>query len=216
MFRAFSHNLLHNLAAVFKGVHLLWHAVAIGITAVLVLSGADWAFFEATRSEYFYWIIMTAGIGGFFTPVLIPLAFYLWGEVRARKDLIQMGAAAGQAAIIAYLVSIFYKALTGRVEPEFLTTYSMIDNSRDFNFGFLEYGVFWGWPSSHTAVAFAGAFAIILLTRSNVLRGIALCYACFIGVGAAVGFHWLSDVLAGALIGALVGVVVARSFRLSH
>jgi membrane-associated phospholipid phosphatase len=213
MFRLFFVGILQNLRAIFSGKSLVVHCVAIGVTAILVFSGADWAFFEATRSELLYWVIMTAGVGGFFTPVIIPLVMYLFGEFKKRHDLMVIGAAAGQSAILAYLISITYKAFTGRMEPEFLTHFNTIDNSRAFNFGFLEHGVFWGWPSSHTAVAFAGAFAIILLTRNKVARVGAFFYACFIGTGAAVGFHWLSDVLAGALIGALVGAVVARSFR---
>lgn len=212
MFRLFLHNSVSNTLKIFGGWNLVWHAFAAGLTIILVLSGADWMFFEITRSNLFHPLIWAAGIGGFFTPVLIPLALYLWGEFRSRRDLMDMGAAAGQAAILAYLISIMYKAVTGRVEPEFLTTFNMIDNSRDFNFGFLEYGVFWGWPSSHTAVAFASSFAIVYLTHNRAACIFAILYALFIGAGAAIGFHWLSDVLAGAIIGTLVGIVVARSF----
>ena len=213
MFRLFLRNISRNALMVFRGRNLLWHGLAIGLTAVVVLTGADWLFFEVTRSTFFHWIVWTAGIGGFFAPVVIPIALHLWGEFRSRKELMTIGAAAGQSAILAYLISITYKALTGRVEPEFLTTFNTVDNSRDFNFGFLEYGVFWGWPSSHTAVAFAASFAIVHLTRNTAARALALFYAVFIGTGAAIGFHWLSDVLAGAIIGALVGTVVAKSFR---
>ncbi len=213
MFSNFGHKIVQNFISVYRGKKLVWHVLTVALTAAFVMSGADWWFFEVTRSEYFYWIIMAAGVGGFFTPVIIPLAIYLYGEFRARRDLMNMGAAAGQASVIAYIISIAYKAVTGRVEPEFLTTHSMIDNSRDFNFGFLEYGVFWGWPSSHTAVAFAGAFAIVFLTRNTAVRAIALLYALFIATGAAIGFHWLSDVAAGAILGVLVASVVAGSFK---
>ena len=212
MVRNFFHGILRNFVEVFKGKNLLWHALAIALTAALVMSGADWRFFEATRSALFHPLVWAVGIGGFFTPVIIPLAIYLYGEFRRRRDLMDMGAAVGQAAILAYVISIAYKALTGRFEPEFLTTYSMIDNSRDFNFGFLEHGVFWGWPSSHTAVAFAGAFVIIFLSRNKFARGLAAIYAFFIAFGAGIGFHWLSDVVAGAIIGVLVASVVSASF----
>lgn len=204
--------LVNEFISVYKGKSLLWHVLAIGLTAILVLSGADWKFFEATRQEIFYWPIMIAGIGGFFVPVLIPLGVYLWGEFARRPFLMAKGAAAGRAVIIAYLVSIIYKSLTGREEPEFLTTFSMVDNSRAFDFGFLEYGVFWGWPSSHTAVAFALSFTLIFLSRSLWIRLPAVAYAIFIGFGAAVGFHWLSDVVAGAIFGLLVATVVSRNF----
>jgi len=207
--------LVTDFLSVCRGKNLLWHVLAIGVTAVLVLSGADWQFFEATRLEILYWPIMIAGIGGFFMPVLVPLGMYLWGEFAHRPFLMMKGAAVGRAVIIAYVVSIIYKALTGREEPEFLTTFSLVDNSRAFDFGFLEYGVFWGWPSSHAAVAFALSFTLIFLTRSLLVRIPAAVYAIFIGFGAAVGFHWLSDVLAGAILGLLVATVVSHNFRVN-
>lgn len=213
MIRAFSRNLLQNFLAVFKGRNFFWHALAITLTAALILSGADWWFFEHTRSDAFFFVIMIAGIGGFFAPVVIPVGVYLWGEFSRNKHLMDLGAAAGQAAFLGYLVSIIYKSLTGRVEPEFLTVYSMVDTSRVFNFGFLEYGIFWGWPSSHTAVAFAGAFAFVLLSRTLSIRTLAMLYAFFIAVGAAISFHWLSDVVAGAIIGSLIGTIVAKSAK---
>lgn len=207
----FAQGIARNVVTVFSRKSLWWHALAIAITALFVFSGSDWYFFTHTRSEWFHPLIWAAGIGGFFMPVILPLAVYVWGEWKSRLDLMRMGAAVGQAVLISYLVSILYKSLTGRVEPEFLTTYSMIDNSRDFNFGFLEYGVFWGWPSSHTAVAFAMSFVFVRLSQNRTARTLALIYAIGIGLGAAIGFHWLSDVIAGAIFGALVGTVVARS-----
>lgn len=212
MFALFVHSIVQNFRSIWWGKNLLWHLVAIVLTATVVLSGMDWWFFTLTRSEWFHPLVWAAGIGGFFTPILVPLVIYLYGEFKKRPDLMKMGMVAAQAALLAYLVSIMYKSVTGRMEPEFLTTYSMMDNSRAFNFGFLEHGVFWGWPSSHTAVAFAGAFAIIFMTRNVPARIVACVYAIGIGTGAAIGFHWLSDALAGAIFGILTASIVASSF----
>ncbi len=124
----------------------------------------------------------------------------------------RLGAAVGQASLVGYLLSDFYKIFTGRTQPEFLTSFSNVDITHAFHFGILQNGVFWGWPSSHAATAFAGAVAFALLVRSKPLRIIALCYAVFVGLGASIGFHWLSDVAAGAIFGSLVGYVVAKDF----
>jgi membrane-associated phospholipid phosphatase len=62
-----------------------------------------------------------------------------------------------------------------------------------------------GFPSSHTAVAFAGAAAAAILWRP----GTPVFYLLAIGCGLTrmlSGAHWLSDVFAGAV----VGVVAAR------
>lgn len=206
----------HNLLKVFRGYNVVWHFFAILITAALVLSGFDWWFFTATRSDFYSWLIWGAGIGGFFVPVLVPIALYGAGMQLKNVRLKIAGAAVAQASGLAWLVSSTYKAFTGRIQPEFLTYTSTVDISRDFNFGFWQHGIFWGWPSSHTAVAVAGAVALTYI-YSNVqpLRYAAITYALFIAAGAGIGFHWFSDVAAGAIVGAMVGVVVGKAFR-SH
>ncbi|HWP61261.1 MAG TPA: phosphatase PAP2 family protein, partial [Candidatus Paceibacterota bacterium] len=54
---------------------------------------------------------------------------------------------------------------------------------------------------------------LFLLARNNWVRAIALLYAFFIATGAAIGFHWFSDVLAGVIFGSLAGYVVAKDFK---
>lgn len=212
MFRAFAHRLPERFLAVYRGNSIFYHIAAVVLTYVLVVSGFDWYFFEVTRSPYFYPLTMAAGIGGFFIPVLVPIGMYVMGEIRKSPSLITNAALCAQAVVIAWTVSSFYKALTGRIEPEFLTQTSFVDGSRNFNFGILEHGMFWGWPSSHTATACALAAALIVCYRGNrVVKTLAFLLAVVVAAGAAVGFHWFSDVLAGVIIGTLVGVVVARS-----
>jgi membrane-associated phospholipid phosphatase len=67
-----------------------------------------------------------------------------------------------------------------------------------------------GFPSSHAAVAFAGAAA-----ASYLFPGAApVWYALAIGCGITrilAGAHFLSDVIGGALVGILVGTAVSRA-----
>lgn len=86
------------------------------------------------------------------------------------------------------------------------------DTSRAFQFGFGQGGIFWGWPSSHTTVAFATAFALISLIPRSKWRWLALIYAFFIGLGVSVTIHWFSEFVAGALIGAAVGLAVGKTY----
>ena len=212
MFRAFAYRFPERFLAVYHGTNVFYHIAAVVLTYALVVSGFDWYFFEVTRSPYFYPLTMAAGVGGFFVPVLVPIGMYVAGEIRKNAPLIASATVSAQAVVIAWIVSSFYKALTGRIEPEFLTQTSFVDGSRDFNFGFLEHGIFWGWPSSHTAVACALAAALIVCYRHNkVVKALAFLLAVIVAAGAAVGFHWFSDVVAGVIIGTLVGVIVARS-----
>lgn len=211
MFRLFARGIWSNVLGVFARRNIFFHALAIGCTAALVLSGADWRFFEITRSPSFTPLIFLAGIGGFFVPVLLPVGLYIFGEWKANRRALVSAAAGAQAVIIALSVSSFYKVFTGRIQPEFLASVPGVDISREFHFGFLQHGIFWGWPSSHAAVACALATALFVFYkhRPAVLYPV-LLYALVVVSGAAIGFHWLSDVVAGMILGILVGFVVGQ------
>jgi membrane-associated phospholipid phosphatase len=211
MIKTFFSGLGGSVVESLRAKSLWWHAAAIALTAVLVLSGFDWWFFEHTRSVW-EWMIYAAGIGGFFVPVLVPVALYALGAARRSAELLRASGAVAQAEIIAWTISSIYKAFTGRMQPEFLTQ-SGVDISRQFHFGFFEHGIFWGWPSSHAAVAVAGVGALIWsFPHSRAVRILAPLYAALVCFGAAVGFHWFSDVVAGTLIAISVAKAVGRNF----
>ncbi len=217
MFKTFLQNLIRNVFESFRGLNILWHLLAMGVTYVLVVSGFDWFYFESTRNPLILRIAFSAGFIGFFVPLLLPVIIYLFGKFKgvAKNTMVALGVA--QAGLIGYLISITYKAFTGRIQPEHILSNSMVDISRGFNFGFLENGIFWGWPSSHTAVAFAMSCALIVFySNRKSVKYSALIYAFYIGIGASIGFHWFSDFVAGAIIGSLVGVIVGKSFLNSN
>ncbi len=47
------HRLPRNALASFTGRNLLWHALAIGLTIAIVMSGLDWSYYLATRGMRF-------------------------------------------------------------------------------------------------------------------------------------------------------------------
>ena len=125
----------------------------------------------------------------------------------------------GQAVILAWAISTFYKIFTGRPAPELsiFGNSTSTDISHVFKFGILKGGIFWGWPSSHTTVAFAAASAITWLYQQNkkVLPA-AWIAALYIGFGAGISFHWFSDFLSGAIIGTIIGSTVGKSVLLNN
>jgi membrane-associated phospholipid phosphatase len=206
----FFFTLPRNIANCFTRRMLLWHLLAIILTFVLVTSGFDWIYFTHTRDSIFRSMAMPAVRIGTRLPVALPLVLIVAGILAKNARTTQMGWAIGQSALLGSLISSTYKAFTGRVHPEHEIG---ADISHVFRFGFLRGGVFWGWPSSHTTIAFAmGVTIFTLLPKQRWIGFPAIAYAIYVGLGVSVTIHWFSDFIAGAIIGTVIGVVVGKSF----
>lgn len=214
MLKDFFYELPTNIARCFRGIYFFWHILAIVLTYFFVISDFDWLYFESTRAPWFLVAGFPAALLGFLVPVLLPIGLYIFGKMRKSAILENTAAALGQAAIIGWFISSLYKAFTGRLQPELVTQLSNVDISKNFNFGFFQHGIFWGWPSSHAMVAFAMAAALIALyPRNKKIVAATVIYAMYIGLGVSVTIHWFSDFVAGAIIGIVIGFVVAKSYR---
>lgn len=222
----FFHDFFGNIKKIFWGKNLLWHLLAIGLTYVLVASGFDWFYFQATRSGSLRTIFFPAVEIGAFVPLFGIILFYIISAVRKSGRLVHTALALGQAALLGLLTSDFYKFFTGRPGPPariamqsvaggpgFRTQDFTTDISQIFHFGFLRGGVFFGWPSSHTTIAFAMAVTLFILYRRNkFVRYASIIYALYIGIGVSVTIHWFSDFAAGIIFGSVIGAVVGKSF----
>ncbi|MCE9541190.1 phosphatase PAP2 family protein [Candidatus Kaiserbacteria bacterium] len=208
----FFRQLFGNARAIFSPASLPWHTAAILLTVVSVLSGFDWWWFELSRNATLLSLLLPAALIGFFMPFAVPMALVLIGIYKNDPQYRAKALAVAQAVIIAFLLSALYKALTGRVHPEVTQLSDLVDISRQFQFGFLRGGIFWGWPSSHTTVAFAEAFALYHLFGNKRARIVFIIYAFYIGLCVSMTIHWFSDFAAGAIFGTLVGTIVGRSF----
>jgi hypothetical protein len=214
------HRLPRNILAIFSGRNLIWHGLAIFLTIAIVTSGGDWAYYLATRRVIFVRLAMPAIGFGTLLPLLIPLGLLVAGGIEKKRRLVTTGWALGQAALVGWMVASAYKAFTGREHPPMdwrmgaLVAGNLIDSSHGFRFGFMRGGIFWGWPSGHTTVAFASMLCLVTLYPKNKpLVFAALLYAFYVGLSVSVSIHWLSEFVAGAIIGSVVGTVVGRSFK---
>jgi len=209
--RDFFYALLPNIFRSFWGRNLLWHLLAICATLLIVSSGFDWMYFKATRPLASY--LFPAVILGWRVPIVFPIASYIAGSVRNDPRTICSAYSTAQAAVIGLLISSFYKAFTGRPGLRY-SARTLIDTSHEFHFGFLKGGVFFGWPSSHTTVAFAMSVALwTLYPNRKIVRCVTLLYALYIGIGVSMTIHWFSDFVAGAIIGAAIGTTVGNAFK---
>jgi len=209
----FFYNLSGNVIRCFRGHNLLWHFAAIVVTYISVTSRFDWLYFESfSRSAWLPFLFPAVRLGSRM-PIIAPLTLYFAGVLSKDGKIMRTSYALGQAVLISLLISSSYKAFTGRVHPPRIFGPNTIDVSREFHFGFLRGGIFWGRPSSHTTIAFAMAVTLFMLFRERrIIKYLSLCYALYIGLGVSISIHWFSDCLAGAIIGTVVGVVVSKSF----
>ena len=212
--KQFLSTLPRNLLDCFRGRMIIWHIIAIILTFILVTSDFDWLYFASTRNPILRsWMFPAAPIGGL-VPLALPLILLAIGSINRSADTTVAAWAVGQAELIGALVAAAYKAITGRVHP---SQGVGSDISHIFQFGFLRGGVFWGWPSSHTTIAFAMAVTLFrLFPKQRWLGYVAITYALFIGIGVSMTIHWFSEFLAGAIIGTAIGAVVGKSFLRSQ
>ncbi len=200
-----------SVIAIFTGFSLLGHGAAIVLTYFIVTSGFDGWYFAKLGHGITLTLGLPAALIGFFVPILVPLFLLYRGRLKERA--LNAAYAIAQAEIVAWVVIALYKFFTGRAHPEIFTALGA-DMSQVFNFGFGRGGVFWGWPSTHTACAFAMTACLVMLyPESKKIRYFGILYAFYIGWGVSISIHWFSDFVAGAIIGTLVGICVARVFR---
>ncbi|HCC05988.1 TPA: hypothetical protein DEP94_01335 [Candidatus Nomurabacteria bacterium] len=206
------YKLKETITRIFSGKYIFAQFVAIIFTFIIVNSGFDYMYFLAYDKTYIQHIFFSAVVAGGIIPIIFPLWTLLYGHLFKNKKVTILGNMLAQAVALGWIISSFYKSLTGRIPPAH-TLNSLIDLSRDFSFGFLDGGVFWGWPSSHTTIAFAMALTIwSVYPRHVLIKYTTLLYAIYIGFGVSLSIHWFSDVIAGAIFGAVIGLSIGKSF----
>jgi membrane-associated phospholipid phosphatase len=199
-----------NFIGCFKGRMIIWHLVAIALTFIFVISGFDWFYFCSTRNPALRSCMWPAVVIGQLIPLSLPLYLLLTGSIARNTRTTRTAWALGQAAFLGWFTASLYKAFTGRIHLPHEVT---VDTSHIFRFGFMRGGIFWGWPSSHTATAFAMAFTLFtLFPRQKVVRIAVITYTLYIGIGVSMTIHWFSDFVAGAIIGTVIGITIGKSY----
>jgi membrane-associated phospholipid phosphatase len=218
LFYKMGNNALHSVTYNYGANYALG---ALG-TYGLVKSGIDWKWNRmAYNNEWLAWSGTPFGALGYIVPVVAPVGLYVYGRRHDDVKLQITGLALGQSVILALGISSTFKAFTGRREPCIMEHHIYPDRpgdtngySSDWALGFMERGIFSGWPSSHTIVAFALATTLAELYPDNTWLKIGVfAYAGCTGLGMSLFGHWASESFAGALVGYAIGKSVGRSFN---
>lgn len=204
--------LKETLTLSFTGTYLLLQLGGALLTYLIVTSGFDFMYYLTFKNTFIEHFFFSAVIVGGILPIVLPIWFLIYGSLFKNKKISLLGAMLSQAVVLGWSISSLYKAFTGRVPPSHSLN-TLIDISRDFQFGWLQGGIFWGWPSSHTTIAFAMACTIwSAYPKHNIFKYLAIIYAVYIGFGVSLSIHWFSDAVAGAILGTVIGLSIGKSF----
>lgn len=212
-------NLGNNFVDSFKGDNIYLHLTAIASTCLLVAGGVDYDVenFANTNPEvgqYGRGVFIT----GQFLPFLAGGSLLLYGGAARDKEVLGASFSVIQASLIELMYNTALKAVTGRPGPDWRHNSDMDSLSRVFRFGFLRGGVFWGWPSGHTAATMAVVSALIGYYPNSAwlkVAGLGLVAYTIYAVSTVNrgGMHWFSDAVAAALMSYAIGSTVGRYYR---
>jgi membrane-associated phospholipid phosphatase len=155
---------------------------------------------------------------GFSVPAVTPIVLYTAGHFMDDKKLLIAGLALTQSLLLTLIIQTPLKMISGRAAPGLVDEFDQRRNSStdDFSgkFDWFNLNFIVGWPSGHTANAFAAAATLAELYKDNLWLKIGMySYAALIGLSVTLDVHWASEALAGALIGYGVGKTVGKSFN---
>jgi membrane-associated phospholipid phosphatase len=155
---------------------------------------------------------------GYMVPTVTPLALYAAGRFMGNEKLIVAGLALAQSLLVTLTLQTPLKMITGRAKPGLADELDHRRNPSADNFSgqfnWFNGNFIAGWPSGHTANAFAAAATLAELYKDHLWLKIGVySYAALIGFGVTLDVHWASEALAGALIGYAVGKTVGKSFN---
>jgi undecaprenyl-diphosphatase len=156
-------------------------------------------------SLHHHWVgSLFHGIEAISIPLMVVLTGLLWflsrpGPARKWKLACANGYA---AAALAYVVNFVIHQIHDRPRPyEAHTIRHPWSSSTDASF-----------PSDHTSLSFAIAFAVFMIDRT--VGAVFLAIATVIGVGRLfIGAHYPGDVVAGVAVGLVAAFVVVRLLR---
>lgn len=196
-----------------------WHLTAIGLTPILITTGVDARVQNTFQGTADGWFLPGEAVG-YLGPFMLGLPLYVVGVSNNSNETVGVAYAVAQTSIITLSTVFVLKSFTGRPPPDNSSDVSMQNQSEKFNFGFLNRGIYDGWPSGHMATITSLASTMIHYYPEagwmKVLGYAAMAYT-MIGISTHEQgqFHWFSDGVAGGLMGYAIGKTVGTNMRAS-
>lgn len=215
-----------SLEGVYGFPNVLFHVGAAASTVPLVLWVDEPVQRELQEHDPFTDELgVGALVAGFALPVAVPATLYLGGLAAEDDELATAGAAVAQAMVLQFVAVHTLKWLTDRAGPfpngdpdaERWSAGLTRDSTSAKDFDFNPFDLKWGlrWPSGHTSASFALVSSLVAFYPDDLwIALVGYPFATAVAIGMMEGdYHWLSDVVAGALIGHVFGFSIGADFR---
>lgn len=197
-----------------KGLILVTGALLLSVplTILFIRAGIDWSYATYfSKRPFAVYISLPFVLAGMIVPVALVLFF------RFRKMQVHTKIALF-SFLSSYVLSTALKIVTNRIDMEPLEPIGDYDFSNGFRFGFFNSLSLWeslseGWPSGHTLVTITMAIALSPIITSRKWQLVNLTYCVVVALSVSTAFHWLSDVVSGALIGGALGSFWQLKFK---
>ncbi|HEY6907257.1 MAG TPA: phosphatase PAP2 family protein [Ignavibacteriaceae bacterium] len=212
-------NIGNNIVNSFKGDNLYFHLAGIASTAIIVSTNTDYYvhkfFYEHESFGEAAVPIIRAGI---YLPFVTGGSLFMYGKLGKDDRAVAASFAVLQSSLITLLYNSLLKAVTGRPNPDWQHNADMKELSKTFRFGFMRGGIFWGWPSGHTASAMAVVSSLTSFYSDKTwlkIAGYSLAAYMMFGVISLHrgGMHWFSDAVAAALMSYAIGSTIGKYYR---
>jgi membrane-associated phospholipid phosphatase len=218
-----------NLGSIYGWPNVLFQLSAAAVTPPLMLAADEpvQVYFQVHDPLGGAFVTGALTVGGGM-PIVVPAALYLTGLAAGESELASAGSAAIQAVVVQFVAVNALKWLSDRAGPfpngdpkrRRFTSGLFRDSLRADDFDFNPFDLHGGlrWPSGHTASNVALVSALYGFYPDQLwIALVGYPYALAVGIGMVEGdYHWLSDVVAGALIGHIIGWVIGKQMRATY
>lgn len=213
--------LLQNTKESFTGRNTYLHLTGVALTPVIIRSGLDAEVNDTFNDRDNFPLRFPGVIGGYLAPFALGVPLIVHGKVKENDESIRASYAVLQSTVITLGYVSLLKALTGRPNPDNDSSKSMQEQSEEFNFGILNRGIYWGWPSGHMATTMALTSTIThFYPETAWIKWVAYgtsAYMFYVVSSYDKGqMHWFSDAVAGGLMGYAIGSTVGSNMRLKQ
>lgn len=215
-------NYLGNIKDAFTGDNLYLHLAGVASTLLIVSSGLDYQVEHYFNQHPSYGAAARpVVISGSLLPIIAGGSLFLAAKIKKDNELLGASYAVLQSSLTTLLYISALKAITGRPHPDWRHSDDMKSLSKTFRFGFLRGGVFWGWPSGHTAATMSVVSALTNYYPNATwlkVAGYSLVAYTIFGVSSVNrgGMHWFSDAVAAAFMSYAIGSTVGKYFRRAY